>query len=90
MTNDLISRQAAITTVSFAMADSPSITRDDWDAIIEVLECVPSEQPEIIKCKDCVNWTKQNDSLQGRCEKYGFYPTGYYYCAGAKERGIHE
>lgn len=36
-----------------------------------------------IYCKDCYYWTKQKDSLQGRCSRYCFYPTGYYYCAGA-------
>lgn len=41
---------------------------------------------DIIRCKDCDWWTKQEDSLQGRCDRYGMYPTGYWYCAGARER----
>lgn len=43
-------------------------------------------QPEIICCKDCYFWEKQQDSLQGRCARYGTYPTGYWYCASARER----
>lgn len=41
---------------------------------------------ELIRCKDCDWWTKQEDSLQGRCDRYGVYPTCYWYCAGARER----
>ena len=43
--SDLISRQAAISVVGFARGDSPSITREDWNAIIEALEALPSAQP---------------------------------------------
>lgn len=43
-------------------------------------------QPDIIRCRDCYWWTKQEDSLQGRCDRYGTYPTGYWYCAAARER----
>lgn len=50
----------------------------------------PSAQPEIIRCKDCYWWEKQEASSQGRCDRYGFYPTGYWYCAGARERKDNE
>lgn len=49
--DDLISRQAAISDVCFAMADSISIIREDWNAIIEALEAVPSEQ-QWIPCSE--------------------------------------
>lgn len=39
----------------------------------------------LIHCMDCIWWTKQENSLQGRCERYGIYPTGHWYCASAKE-----
>ena len=45
-----------------------------------------SAQPELLKCKDCYWWTTQEDSMQGRCARYKFYPTGYWYCAAARER----
>lgn len=41
---------------------------------------------DIVRCEECEWWQKQDDSLQGRCAKYGFYPTGKYFCAGG-ERG---
>ena len=45
--SDLIDRQEAISVVSFAMADSPSITREDWNAIIEAVQCIPSASTEL-------------------------------------------
>ena len=56
------------------------------DAIREQVKELPSEESEIIKCKDCDWWTKQDASLQGRCARYGIYPTGEWYCAGAERR----
>lgn len=44
------------------------------------------EKREREKCKNCDWWTKQEASLQGRCARYGFYPTGEWFCAGWKER----
>ena len=45
---------------------------------------------EIIRCRDCDWWTKQEASLQGRCALSGTYPTGAWYCANARERGEEE
>ena len=45
---------------------------------------LPSAQPEIIRCNKCYYWTKQKDSLQGRCELMRMYPTGGWYCGNAK------
>lgn len=40
----------------------------------------------VVHCKDCEYWTKQSDSLQGRCALSGSYPTGAWYCANAERR----
>lgn len=53
---------------------------------LDAIKRLPSAQQKIIRCKDCDWWTKQEDSLQGRCDRYGVYPTCYWYCAGARER----
>ncbi len=45
-----------------------------------------STQPEIIYCKDCDWWTKQEDSPQGRCALMGMYPTGGWFCGNARRR----
>lgn len=40
----------------------------------------------IVRCKDCKWWTKQEASLQGRCDAYGMYPTGEWYCARGERK----
>jgi len=57
--------------------------REEWAGAIKNL---PSAQPEIIRCRDCYWWTKQPDSLQGRCALSGTYPTGAFFCGNAKQR----
>ena len=61
---------------------------EDWrEQIIERLKNDPEANwVRVVRCKDCDWWTKQEDSLQGRCDRYGVYPTGYWYCAAARER----
>ena len=44
------------------------------------------KQGELIRCKDCDWWTKQADSVQGRCELLGMYPAGGWYCVNARRR----
>ena len=39
---------------------------------------------EIVRCKDCEWWTKQEDSAQGRCTLLGIYPTGAWYCGNGR------
>ena len=41
---------------------------------------------ELVRCKDCKWWTKQEASLQGRCEAYGMYPTGEWFCARGERK----
>lgn len=59
----------------------PNCGADMVDTAIETLQ-----EPEIIRCKDCKWWTKQPDSLQGRCELSGRYPAGAWYCGNARKR----
>ena len=40
---------------------------------------------EIVRCKDCEWWTKQEDSAQGRCALLGIYPTGAWYCGNGRK-----
>ena len=90
--NDLIYRQTAINMLcSKCTVDKPETCStiqkgDNWCEEVYTLQRVPSAQPEIIRCKDCDWWTKQKDSLQGRCELMQMYPTGAWYCGNAKRR----
>lgn len=40
----------------------------------------------LVRCKDCKWWTKQEESLQGRCDAYSMYPTGEWYCARGERK----
>jgi len=51
---------------------------------IEMKKLPTIEEP--IKCKDCIWWTKADDSLQGRCSMFGMYPTGAWFCANAERK----
>ena len=51
------------------------------------LTMLPSAQPDIIRCKDCEWWTKQENSIQGRCALHKRYPSGNWYCGTARRRG---
>ena len=41
---------------------------------------------EVVRCKDCKWWDKQEDSIQGRCALSGHYPTGAWYCANGERK----
>ena len=104
--DDLIYRQAAITAMANTMHSLPLSKPHSWRWLRALAESalshvdsaqldatdinVATKEPEIIRCKDCYWWTKQEDSLQGRCDRYGMYPTGYWYCAAARERRENE
>ena len=47
-------------------------------------KAIEALQTGIVHCEECGWWKKQDDSLQGRCAKYKFYPTGRYFCAGGE------
>jgi len=96
--NDPIERQAAIDTLfelyeyqrDIDPTEAADLVRQGILLAEKRIEKLPSAQPEIIRCKDCKYWTKQEDSLQGRCALFGIYPTGRWYCANADVRGEKE
>ncbi len=91
---DLIDRQAAIE----ALADyihnvdkvmgAGNLSCDDCkDAAQSVLEEIPSEEPEIIRCKDCIHNTLPRESGNAMCELYYgmIEPWGFCHRGGRKE-----
>ena len=96
--SDLVSRKAAIEALARMMPRSytPDGAHPADEEIfraqevfvdcIEALEILPSAQPEIIRCKDCDWWTKQKDSVQGRCELMQMYPARVWHCGNARRR----
>ena len=92
---DLIDRQQALKELAayIHLIDKTmgkgTLTDDDcMEAAKSVLgeNELPAVQPEIIRCKDCDWWTKQEDSAQGRCELMQMYPAGGWYCGNARRR----
>ena len=92
--DELISKRAVIEAIEKARANvGHNLERSIGKSIIEILDDVgedvgklPSAQPEIIRCKDCDWWTKQEDSPQGRCALLQMYPTGGWFCGNARRR----
>lgn len=51
----------------------------------EALRSIPAADVRpVVTCADCKWWTKQESSLQGRCELLQMYPTGAWFCANGK------
>ena len=83
MNDDLISRQKAIEAVEHITSSmSVCVNTDEChgmkrmqrQAAIELAN-LPSTQPEIVRCKNCVNWipghiTEYDDFIQQKCGKY--------------------
>ena len=73
--DDLISRQAAIDAAD--MADYPGLSIEDVDKVtgevVKALKDLPSVQPEVIRCKDClmhgVCRFEQGLGLDGYCSQ---------------------
>lgn len=89
---EAISRQAAIEAVNCVIVMRG--IRSGKDATTKAIDCVkriiadnirqlPSVQPEIVRCKDCKFWAKQENSMQGRCALLQIYPTGEWFCGNA-------
>lgn len=62
--NDLISRKMAIYQFRLVVEDEEG----NWtaDDAVEMLERLPSLEPEIIRCKDCTYFRKAKDPFQMR------------------------
>lgn len=58
-----------------------------YGELVGCLEDTPAaDVVEVVRCKDCRFWTKQNDSLQGRCLLSENYPTREWYCANGERK----
>lgn len=88
---DYISREAALFAVVDAVQSNDNgfrwgeiVTFTGGD-IIKLIKSIPAADVRpVVLCRDCRWWTKQENSLQGRCELAGFYPTGAWFCANGE------
>lgn len=93
--NDLISKAKALKAIEAAarlcVADANHNYlmgfQDAAEAVAQVEAEAMTEQHEIVRCRECYWWTRQEDSLQGRCALMQSYPTGEWYCGNAREKG---
>ena len=86
---DMISRQAAINAIvntvsEIGLHDNSEVARYGatfrQHEIIDIIECVPSAEPEIIRCKDCKHY-------DGRpCGIVDWYNTADDFCSKAERR----
>lgn len=82
MCKEYIEREAAIKMIE---EDLPEVVYYRKEDAIACLECLPSaDVVDVVRCKDCEWWTKQEDSAQGRCTLLGIYPTGAWYCGNGR------
>ena len=90
--NDLISRQAAIDALERQKDKTAkgeigsfynTIIQHDIDVIVEL----PSTQPEIVRCKDCVHYDLAKNGYNGNCNRQ--YATFYAddFCSYGERRG---
>lgn len=59
--DSLISRQVAIDAISSMFAPTPT-QKDMVEDCLEIIENLPSAQPEFIRCKDCIHYRRYTDT----------------------------
>ena len=91
--NDLISREVAIAEVHKnydAILDFKSNGRTVADSFEDIINSLPSVQPEIIRCQECKHWDKTwtNDWSPDYhyCSMIEGVRKGDFYCADAERR----
>ena len=82
--NDIIDRQAATELIKNYCENGCQLAEDNWcpscqrEQFVKLLKCLPSTQPEIIRCRDCihahdhdcpVNWGRTDDDYCSWAEK---------------------
>jgi len=83
---DFISRKDAIGKLKEWSGGYSYIEIDTLGALVEFEQLPSADVVEVVRCKDCEWWTKQKDSIQGRCDLMQMYPTGEWFCGNAQER----
>ena len=91
--DDLISRQAAIDAIEHRLCEPAyQHTGEDWYVGMNCAECelydLPSAQPEIIRCKDCIHFEYFEDQFvqMTRCDVHDRCPDYTDYCSWAERK----
>lgn len=51
-----------------------------------IVDMSEADVVEVVRCKNCKWWEKDNDGLQGCCVLHQSYPTGGWYCANGERK----
>lgn len=51
-----------------------------------ILNIPAADVAPVVRCQNCMYWTKMKDSAQGRCALLCHYPTGGWYCANGERK----
>lgn len=79
MTKEYIEREEALSAIkqAFEKGERPSL----------YIKSIPAaDVTPVVRCQNCMYWTKMNDSAQGRCALFCHYPTGGWYCANGERK----
>jgi hypothetical protein len=80
--NDLISRQAAIDAIEKESQVDGAYGYMDTKSIVDLLNNLPSAQPEIIRCKDCKHFA--GEGMYCSCDIIVQFD--HFYCYHAERR----
>ena len=83
--DDLISRQAAIDALYKMLHDCFLADDEELDAVVTTLNDLPSAQPEIIRCRECVHSHPNFCAVWSRFETVQTHPDGWCYKAERRE-----
>lgn len=56
------------------------------EAVTRVENFPAADVAPVVRCQNCMYWTKMKDSAQGRCALLCHYPTGGWYCANGERK----
>ena len=84
--SDLISRQSAIE--EFSCCELTPDGGIDANYAIDFLKQLPSAQPELVRCKDCMHYLEDSygEDEWVMCRRTNLYTDGDKYCAWAERK----
>ena len=81
-----IKREDAIDTVLDVYYNTPDIDLSCEKFEAAILKIPAADVVPVVRCQNCMYWTKMKDSAQGRCALLCHYPTGGWYCANGERK----
>lgn len=83
---EYIKREDAIDAVLDTYYNTPDIDLSGERLEAAILNIPAADVAPVVRCQNCMYWTKMKDSAQGRCALFCHYPTGGWYCANGERK----